>query len=68
MSALPEIVEQQGGKHDAEPAQSDGLRAEMSEVGIHRLAACNDEHHRAEDHQRFARPGAQQERDAEQRD
>ena len=58
IGALAEIVGEQGGKDDANQLSADRPRAEMSEVGVHRLAAGDDQHHRAEDHQRFARPGA----------
>ena len=65
MGALPEIVEQQRGKNDGEPAEPDRPRAEMAEIGIHRLAAGDDQHQRAEDQQRLAQRRPAQERDAE---
>ena len=37
----------------------------MPEVGVHRLAAGDDQHHRAEDEQRFAKSGVREERQAE---
>ena len=47
--ALPEVVQHQPGKHHPEPRQTNRAGAEMAHVGIQRLAAGDDEEHRAED-------------------
>ncbi|MHC2242035.1 hypothetical protein ACVJH7_001342 [Bradyrhizobium elkanii] len=49
--ALPEIVQQQRGQHEEQPARLDRLAAEMPEIGIQRLAAGHREEHRAQRHQ-----------------
>ena len=43
--ALPEIVEQKGGKGQTEPGQFNGPTAEVSQVGVERLASRDAEHH-----------------------
>ena len=46
--ALSEVVQQQRRQHQGEPRQADGPLAEMSHVGVQRLAAGDDEEDRAE--------------------
>ena len=67
IGALPEIVGDEGGKDDREPRDADRPRAEMAEVGVHRLAPGHHQHQRAEDQQRLAKPGLAEERQAEPR-
>ena len=66
--ALSEIVEQQRGKDHREPADADRPSAEMPEVGVHGLAAGDDQHQRAEDQHRLAQPGARKEGQRHTRD
>ena len=65
IGALAEIVGEEGGKDDGEPRHPDRPRAEMAEVGVHRLAAGHHQHQRAEDQQRLVEPGMAEERQAE---
>ena len=46
--ALSQIIEHEGGQHEREPREPDGLLAEVSHVGVERLSARHDEKHRAE--------------------
>ncbi len=53
IGALSEIVEQERRIDDGEPGEADRQRAEMADVGVHRFAAGDDQHQRAEDQERF---------------
>ena len=46
--ALAEVVQQQRGKHDAEPGDADGPLAEVPHVGVERFTAGDAEHDGAE--------------------
>ena len=46
--ALAEVVQEQRGKHDAEPGDADGPLAEVPHVGVERLTAGDAEHDGAE--------------------
>jgi hypothetical protein len=48
-SALPEVIEYQGGRGDAEPGDPDGPFAEVPHVGVKRLGTGDGEEDRAED-------------------
>ena len=60
--ALTEVVEQQRRQHEREPRQADRPFAEMAHVGVQRLAARDDEEHRAE-HGEPMQPWSRKERD-----
>ena len=47
--ALPEVVEEERGKHDGVPREADRPPAEVSHVRVERLAAGDAQHDRAED-------------------
>ena len=65
VGALPEIVGDECGKDHREPTDADRPRAEMPEVGVHRLAAGDDQHQGAEDQQRLAKSRVGEERQSE---
>ncbi len=46
---LPEVVEQQCGQRHGEPGEADRAAAEVTHVGVQRLAARHHQHHRSED-------------------
>ena len=62
VGALSEIVEEERRIDDGEPGETDRQRAEMADVGVHRLAAGDDQHQRAEDEQRLEKVRAAEKR------
>jgi hypothetical protein len=46
--ALAEVVEQEARQHDHVPGPADRAAAEVAHVGVQRLAAGDDQEHRAE--------------------
>ena len=53
IGALSEIIEEERRIDDCVPGETNRQRAEMAEVGVHRLAPGDDQHQRAEDQQRL---------------
>ena len=49
--SLPEIIQQQARQHEIEPCRLDRLAAEVTEIGIERLATRHRQKHRAQNHQ-----------------
>lgn len=54
LGALPEVVEQQAGENEREPADADGLLAEVAHVRVEGFAACHAEHDRPQHHDALA--------------
>ena len=64
---LPEIVDHQRRQHEGEPRDADRPRAEMAEIGVHRLAAGDGEKGRAEHRESDMQTGMRRELDRAQR-
>ena len=64
IGALPEVVEEERRIDDSVPGEADRQRAEMAKIGVHRLAAGDDQHQGAEDQERLHEMRMRQKRDA----
>ena len=64
IGALAQVIQQQRGEDQPEPAQPDRAGAEMAEVGVHGLAAGDDQHDRAENRQQAQAAGMGEESQA----
>lgn len=54
LGALPEVVEQQAGEDEKQPADADGLLAEVTHVGVEGFSAGHAEHDSPQQHDALA--------------